>query len=675
MNDERTAMLEFENFRVDARKRLLTRADGEPVVLTPKLFDTLLYLVENAGEVLEKDRLMDAIWPGMIVEENNLSQAISNLRRILGDDGAVHRYIVTVPRRGYRFVATVRVAGEPGPHTDTVAETVRPASSQTASSPTTSAMPEIPAATPAPDALAEKIVAYPAAAKPEERRKQRTPSGWGGRRLAWTGIGLVIMVVAISGAGLWRAQSKGAGAGTARTIAVLPFSNPGGNKDDEFFGDGVTEDMVNQLAQISDLRVVSRTTSMLYKGSSKSVRDIARELGVAYILEGSVRRGENRFRINAELIDAERDQHLWARTYDRDNRDILAVQSEVATEIATALKARLLVSEKDQLEKRAHGNAEAYVEYLQGMYILRKRISLGKNPYDPAEPHFRKVIKLDPTSPLGYVGMASYFISRARLGFVPPAENYAQAESFLLKALALDGESVDVHIKLAELRGPGQWNWPEAEKSAKRAIELNPGNALAWDTYRMAFLEPAGRLSEALVAQQRAVSLDPFNPPIVWRLALLHAMNGNCDEAVRLSRINLARDPTFTIHHTVIASCMERQGNFAAAIAENRLVEGYWTPKPFLDELEKALATQGEKGYRRSKLKFQAALAATRNDAWYFAASAAILAGERDEGFRYLDLAIKAYDRNVIQLKVDPEFESVRGDPRYLAALKRLHLD
>jgi TolB-like protein len=609
---------------------------------------------------MEKERLMHAIWPGMIVEENNLSQAISNLRRVLGDDGAAHRYIVTVPRRGYRFVALVRPAAESLP-----ADALPPSAGTDQAVATLADFPS-----------GENLLRGDAPAQEVEvAASQTTVVGFGKRGGLLALAGLAVVLIGLLAQALWRAQPAGPVLAPVKSIVVLPFANPGGNKEDEFFGDGVTEDLLTQLAQISELRVVSRSTSMRYKGSSKSLREIARELGVSYVLEGSVRRGEGRFRINAELIDSASDGHLWARTYDRENRDILAVQSEVTTEIATALKAQLQGPERDQLARRAHGNAEAYLEYLQGMYVLRKRTTQGPERFDPAKPHFLKAIELDPASALGYVGMGSYFITRARLGFVAPAENYAQAEGFLTKALAVDSQSAEVHIRLAELRGTGQWNWADAEKLIKRAIELEPGNALAWDIYRMAYLEPTGRLVEAMAAQQRAASLDPFSATIGWRLANLYAVSGNCNEAIRLSRLNIARDPTFTIHHTVIVTCLEHQGDFAGAIAEARLVNGYWTPKPFLDALQSAFAAEGEKGYRRVKSKFQHDLATTRTDSWYYAAAAAFMAGERDEGFRRLDLAIKAVDRNVIYLKVDLDFAGVREDPRYHDALRRLHLE
>ena len=442
------------------------------------------------------------------------------------------------------------------------------------------------------------------------------------RRIPIMAVAGVSMVIAIAG-GWWYLGARSDAATKAvavaperaKSIAVLPFTNLGGNKDDDYFGDGITEDLLTQLAQISELKVISRTSVMQYKGTKKSMREIARELGVAHILEGSVRRGDKQFRINAQLIDAERDEHLWAKTYDRDIRDILAVQSEVTREISTSLKARLLASETAQIDKHAQGNADAYVLYLKGLYAVQPSADTDPNKFEPAAEYFRQVIALDANSPLGYIGMARYHIQKARRG-IAALENYADSEKFVLKALAVDNSSAEAYIMLALLRGLGQWNWKEAELAAKRAIELNPGNSEAWDTYRAMYLEPTGRLEEAVVAQKRAISLDPRNSLLGLRLANLYKELGQCDEAIRQARLNATNEPAVPIHLTVAASCFEQQGKFKEAIAANRQVKMYWVTDALLDTLDKAYAKEGGQGYFRALRSHQISLAAKRNDAF-----------------------------------------------------------
>ena len=296
-----------------------------------------------------------------------------------------------------------------------------------------------------------------------------------------------------------------------KSIAVMPFVNFSGDKADEFFSEGITEDMVTQLAQIAELKVISRTSILQYKDSKKPLREIARELGVAHILQGSVRRGGDRFRITAQLIDPAREGHLWAKSYDRDIKDVLAVQSEVTREIAAALKAKLLAPEREKLARHAKGNPESHLLYRRGIYLIGVHRDRTEADIRQAQKYFERVIETDPASPLGYAGLAAYHIRSIAWGYAAPAEGYARADELVKKALAADEGAAEAHTMLAYVRGHGHWDWKGAEASARRSIELNPGDADAWDTLRATVLEPTGRLDEALDAQRRAVSLDPRN--------------------------------------------------------------------------------------------------------------------------------------------------------------------
>jgi tetratricopeptide (TPR) repeat protein len=256
-----------------------------------------------------------------------------------------------------------------------------------------------------------------------------------------------------------------------------------------------------------------------------------------------------------------------------------------------------------------------------------------------------------------------------------PQQNYTDSEKFVLKALAVDSQSAEAYIMLAVLRGLGQWNWKEAEQAAKRAIELNPGNSEAWDTYRAMYLEPRGRLEEAVAAQKRAMSLDPRNSILALRLAVLYKSLGQCDEAIRQSRINAASDPTVPIHLTVAASCFEQQGKIKEAIAANRQVKSYWMTDALLDALDKAYDKEGEQGYFRVMLAHQKSLVVKRNDAWYFVAVYSAHLKDWESAFQALNRAIDVHDRNVIYLKNETVFAPMRNDPRFKAALKRLNLE
>jgi TolB-like protein/DNA-binding winged helix-turn-helix (wHTH) protein/Flp pilus assembly protein TadD len=630
---------EFGDFRVDPRKRLLTRRGGQVIALTPKHFDTLLYLVENAGVVLEKDRIMGAVWPRMVVEENNLNQAVSQLRRLLGDDGAEHRYILTVPRRGYRFVADVHVAAPGGPGPD------------------------------------EASVQPPA---------HRWRLGVAAALVALAGVAVLAWKVSSGPSTGIPAVDKSALDVTPaeKSIAVLPFTNFSGAREDEFFSDGITEDMVTQLAQISGLKVISRASILEYKDSKKPLRQIARELGVAHILQGSVRRDDKSFRINAQLIDPAHEGHLWAKSYDRDIKDVLEVQSEVATEIAAALKTRLLGPERDQLDKRARGNPETYILYRKGRHLLGSWGNTTLQGRQAARGYFEQVALLDPASPLGYAGQAEYYFRAAMKRDEDPVKAFARALEFAERARTADDASAEAHLALAAIHAHGYWDWHRAETHAKRAVDLSPGNGEAWALYG-GLLASLGRLEEALVAKQRAMSLDPINPQVAQELVFTLLDQGRCDLATKQARFNLEADAANIFYPVVFARCHEIAGEFREAIATYGRMHRPWMPKEAVAALssavDKATATGSSQSavaaaYWRTRLEWQKKVAPGLENQNYFVAAVASQAGERDEAFRYLHRSIDRREIHLHGLKADYQFKAIRDDPRFAAALKRLNL-
>ncbi len=659
MNDASPPLLLFGDFRIDRRKRTLARADGEVMALTPKHFDTLLYLVENAGEVLEKDRMMSALWPGMVVEENNLSQAISQLRRILGDDGTEHRYILTVPRRGYRFVAEVR-AQEVLPAMPTIEPPTVP--------PTT-----VPMDSPVQGPPIEPAIDLPNHSLADSTQVSATRAPTPARRRMWAaGAAFVAMVAVVGGAWNMLADDRGSNAG--KSIAVMPFVNFSGDKADEFFSEGITEDLVTQLAQISELKVISRTSILQYRDTKKPLREIARELGVAHILQGSVRRGDNSFRITAQLIDPAKEGHLWAKSYDRDIKDVLAVQSEVTREIAAALRAKLLAPEQEQLARHAKGNPESHLLYRRGIFLIGVHRERTEADVRQAQKYFERIIETDPASPLGYAGLAAYHIRSIAWGYATPVEGYARADGLVKKALAADGNSAEAHTISAYVQGPGNWDWKKAEESARRAIELNPGDADAWDILRATALEPTGRLDEAVAAQRRAVLLDPRNVAMAHRLAFLFIYERRYDEALKQARANLELDPKYLNNHVVIARAHEAKGEFAQALAAYRIPQWAFLPEEAIADIEAALAKTGAEGYWRARSAWQRRYAVQQPEGTYFTAAMAAQAGDIDDAFRELNRAIDARSQFLVFAKIEPLFDPLRGDARFTAALKRLNL-
>src|SRR6476660_5997727 len=344
-------LYEFGAFQLDAAKRMLRRLDGTAVPLTSRVFDTLLFMVEHNDAVLDKERIMEAVWPDSIVEENNLAQAISKLRQVFGETPGSHSYIVTIPGRGYRFVAEVNER----PTTSVIAESQIPS-------------PNFPDAadTPATTEVADSPIPLFAVSDAQRRLPAKT---------RWLWVTVLLAVAILSIAVLFvvrhRAPNSFAGAGTAKSaptpvksIAVLPFDNLSDEKQNAYFTAGVQDEITSNLARIADLKVISRTSANLYKsGNPRNSREIGQQLGVAHLLEGNVQRIGNRVRVNAQLIKANSDTHVWAQTYDRDVADLFAIQSEIAKAIAAQLHAKISLAEKLSIEQAPTADLDAFDLY------------------------------------------------------------------------------------------------------------------------------------------------------------------------------------------------------------------------------------------------------------------------------------------------------------------------
>ena len=383
-------LYEFGAFQLDPGKRLLRRLDGTPVPLTSRVFETLLFMVENHDAVLDKERIMEAVWPDSIVEENNLAQAISKLRQVFGETPGSHSYIVTVPGRGYRFVAEVRerTATPATPESTSAAvQPLLPASDtafvDTVSTATTKEPIDKPIATPSRGLAAERprrFFGLPAT----------TPWLWAAAisAIATICVATLFFVRYRSLPATVRASSSSLPSGTAlsrlapipeKSVAVLPFDNLSDDKQNAYFAIGVQDEITSDLARIADLKVISRTSANLYKiGNPRNSREIGRELGVAHLLEGSVQRIGNRLRVNAQLIDTRTDTHSWAQTYDRGVADLFAVQSDIAQAIVAQLRAKISPAEKRAIEQRPTADLTAFDLYIRANNLLLT-VNFGAN--------------------------------------------------------------------------------------------------------------------------------------------------------------------------------------------------------------------------------------------------------------------------------------------------------
>src|SRR5262245_9443811 len=379
---------EFGEFQLDTGKRLLRRLDGTPVPLTPRVFETLLYMVEHHDAVLDKERIMEAVWPDSIVEENNLAQAISKLRQVFGETPGSHSYIVTVPGRGYRFAAEVNKRNG-----DMVSRV--PLDSTTT-----------------PTSVHGPTEGDPTADRDRLLRKARHGTG----RSDWRIFGAAIAAIIVVGLAVLfflqyrslptsvRAPSSPAPADAVlsvpaqiaeKSIAVLPFENRSDEKENAYFADGIEDEILTRLSNIADLKVISRTSTRQYQSKPANLREIAKQLGVENILEGSVQKVADQVRVNVQLINVQTDSHLWADTYDRKLTDIFSVESEIAKGIAESLQARLTGREEQALAVKPTENPEAYDAYLRGL-AFETRSSLSLDASRKAVDFYERAVQFDP---------------------------------------------------------------------------------------------------------------------------------------------------------------------------------------------------------------------------------------------------------------------------------------
>lgn len=479
----------FGSFRLDPGTRVLLR-NGEVVRLPPKAIDTLLVLLESAGQPVEKEALIRTVWPDTFVEENNLAHHISVLRKTLGNGEGGAAYIETIPKRGYRFVGEVREEAED------------------------SGAPEpVPAELPIP----------------------ATP-----RKSTRTKLAAAVAVAALGAltTGWWIFRHPAA---LFDSLAVLPFKNLSGDPNHDYVADGLTESLISEMAKIEKIRVISRTSIMRYKDDRKPLPEIARELNVGAVIEGSVARFGDRARVTVQLLDAAKDKHLWAETYERDLAAIPKLWGEVAIGIAREIRARIQPEQRDRIAGRPV-KVEAFEAYLRGRYYWNKRTAEN---IQKAVEFFRKAIDEDPAYARAYSGLADCYhqLGTVLIGGKVPTESRPLAIAAAKKALEIDPELAEAQAALAYAR-LYDWEWAAAEEGFQRAIQLNPSYASAhlWYAHLLIMRK---RNDEAVREVKLAQRLDPLSPIIQTQVGMILQSARRSDEAIRELRSVLDKDPDY----------------------------------------------------------------------------------------------------------------------------------
>jgi TolB-like protein len=463
-------------------------------------------------------------------------------------------------------------------------------------------------------------------------------------------------------------------------LAVLPFENLSGDPEQDYFSDGLTEEMITQLGRLQPerLSVIARTSAMTYKGSNKTVDQIGRELGVDYILEGSVRlsraksrdRDADRVRISAQLIQVCNQTHLWAESYDRDLRDILTLQSEVARAIVREIKVAVTPEETRRLASARPVNPEAYEAYLKGRFHWYK---LSREHFDTALEYFQLAREKDPHYALAYAGIAYVWLSRGDCGLIPPREAFPNAKAAALKAIELDDTLAEVHVILANCRFIYEWDWGGAETQFQRAIQLNPNYADAHFFYSD-FLISMRRSEEALAEVERALELDPLNFFFQcffgWHLVYL----GRYDDAIAQLRKTISKEPNFPAAHLGLWGAFHRKGMYEEALAEAKKFFLLLGSSEVAETLARGCAGAG--GYTCAMRLAAETLAARSKLAYVPAIRIARLyahAGEKDRALGWLEKAYEEREPPLVHLRVGWDWHSLRDEPRFQDILRRLN--
>jgi len=626
MSEENKHFYEFGPFRLDPLKRRLLR-DGEPVRLTPKAFDLLLVLVEERGRTVEKDELFKKVWPGTVVEENNLNQNITALRKSLGDSRQESQYIATIPGLGYRFVAEVRKVEEGFTQSRK-------------------------------EAKEESAIVARSPARPSKAFRY-----------------LLLIVVPLVVAALVYAYYKREKPRPVAisSIMVLPLENLSGDPAEEYFADGMTDALIGDLARIGGLHVISRTSSMHYKRTKKSLAEIAREINVDAVVEGTVQRSGDRVLIRAQLIHAPTDRHLWVGDYNRGMRDVLDLQSEIAQSIARQVQIQITPGEQARLTSSHPVRPKAFDDYLQGRYLYwNKRTEENLNKSIEL---FQSAIKEDPNYAAAYVGLADCYnaLSVVQIGALPPSEGRRRAEEAATKALALDGARAEAHTALGFVKHYN-WDWPAAEQDFKRAIDLNPNYANAHNFYA-SYLMSRGRVDESIAASNRARELDPFSLAISAQRGFLLENARRYNEAIEQLRGVIAMDPShyqafWFLGHTYAAN---KQFEEAIAAAEKAVELSERAP----GALGMLGLVYGLAGRTADALKIRNELLELNKTRYVTPAALVnvyIGLGDKDQAFIWLEKAYQERSNYLAYLKVFPLIDPLRSDPRYADLVRRIGL-
>jgi TolB-like protein/DNA-binding winged helix-turn-helix (wHTH) protein/Flp pilus assembly protein TadD len=642
-------ILHFGVFEIDL-KACEIRKHGVRLKLSEQPFQVLAVLLESPGEIVTRNDLRSRLWPSdtFVDFDHGLNNAVLRLREVLGDSSENPRFVETIPRRGYRFIAPVAGPFLPGKFQSQIRNGVVP----------------IPAEEP-----------HSTEALPEDVRSEPVGLPWEpAARFLVVGAALLLACV-VSATVLYHYRRAGASATLPthnKSLVVLPLENLSEDKDQEYFADGMTDDLIANLAKIHSLRVISRSTAMTYKGTHKPLSQIASELNVDAVVEGTVLRVGDRIRITAELVQVSTDRHLWADTYESQMGDILSLQNRVSSAIVNEIRINLTPEDQKRLAKNPAVAPEAYENYLKGRYYWNKR---SDENLTRAIGYFEDATHQAPNYSLAYAGLADCYaiISAEIFGTMSGEQAAPKAKAAALRALELDPTLAEAETSLATVSFNYDWDWSAAAAGFVKAIKDNPSYATAYQRYSL-YLMAMGRPDDSVEQINKARELDPLSISINFSLGWRFYMARQYDRAIQQLRDTLEMDPSYELPHLVLGLSYAKKGDFRLAIPELRKAVELSHGTPLMTS---ALANAyARAGYVAEAQRLLAELSSQSKQQYvspYYFAVVYVGLGKPEEAIDWLEKAFPDRSNGLVFLKVEPGLDDLRSNPRFVALQQKLN--
>jgi len=666
--DGRPSRVLFSVFEADFRRGEL-RKRGLKLKLHGQPFQILTMLLEHPGELVTREEIREKLWPRdtFIDFEHSVNTSIKRLREVLGDDATTPRFIETLPRKGYRFIAPIE-ALTPVPYLSKnsvghlTSDSERPVAEQGQS-----------AVRDGQNGLAKSQhdIREQTVSEIAEKRRPGLQELWIPLLAVVAASALIAVLVGFNAGRLrdiW--FSRVPPAAKIQSIAVLPLENLSHDPEQEYFADGMTEELITDLGKIAELRVVSRTSVMHYKGTKKSLPEIAKELNVDALIEGTVLRTGDKVRITANLLNARTDRHIWAENYERDLGDVLSLQDEVARNIAEEIKIKLTPQEQARLSGSPTISPEAYRLYLQARYHCYKRTQAG---FEKSIQLFQQALAKDPSYASAYAGLAETYGLLPFYGGASSQDVFPKAKAAALKAVALDDSLAEAHAALGFVLFYGDWDWSGGSRELQRSIELNPSYPTAHHWYAE-YLSAMGRHNDAVAEIRRAQELDPLSPLLLAIGEEIYMNAHRYDECIENGRRGLELDPNHALVHSNLAGCLFGKTLYEAAGAEYIKADEAWGLTAS-EGLALGYALTGRRSEAIRILKKLERGSNIRKRVSVMEARICLGAAlcTKEETLNFLEKAYQEHDAYMIFLNVHSAFDPLRSDPRFQDLVRRMH--